>query len=389
MDDLKILKDYRMPAEFEPHEGCILIWPVRPGSWPHGGIAAKAAFSQVACAIAESEKVYLLADKAHVEEAQLAVEKAAREKMLSENTVSEKMNTVQNIIVLEVESDDAWARDVGPTFVVNEQGERIGINWEFNAWGGTVDGLYSHWEKDDALASKFCELLGEKSFDAQPFVLEGGSIHSDGEGTILTTETCLLSEGRNPHMSKDEIEEMLCATLGAEKVVWLPCGIYNDETNEHVDNICAFVAPGEVVLAWTDDVNDPQYAMSHACMEVLQAQTDAKGRKIRVHKLPIPKKPIFIKEEDLEGYEFEAGEDRREAGERLAASYVNFYIANGSVVVPQFGDENDEVAVEILGKLFPNRKIFAIMARDILLGGGNIHCITQQIPMKEYLTKKD
>lgn len=384
MDDFKELCNYYMPAEFEPHEGCIMIWPVRPGSWPYGGRAAQKAFCEVAGIIAESEKVYLLADREHVEEARTAIENAVTEKCKMSGAGCGTTEEVRkNITVLEIESDDAWARDVGPTFVVNRQGERIGINWEFNAWGGKVDGLYPHWEKDDKVAYRFCELLRERQFDAHPFVLEGGSVHSDGEGTILTTEACLLSAGRNPDRSKEQIEEMLCATLGAEKIVWLPCGIYNDETNEHVDNICAFVAPAEVVLAWTDDPDDPQYAMSHACMEALERQRDAKGRSFVVHKLPIPKNPILIEEGDLDGYEFEDGEDIREVGERLAASYVNFYIANGSVVVPQFGDENDTAAVEILGKLFPNRKIRPVMARDILLGGGNIHCITQQIPSKK------
>lgn len=383
MDDFKELCNYYMPAEFEPHDGCMMIWPVRPGSWPYGGKAAQKAFCEVASIIAESEKVYLLADREHVEEARAAIEALATATGELPGSGCELEEAVRNnITVLEVESDDAWARDVGPTFVVNRQGDRIGINWEFNAWGGSADGLYPHWEKDDKVASCFCELLEERQFDAHPFVLEGGSIHSDGEGTILTTEACLLSAGRNPDKSKAQIEEILCAALGAEKIVWLPCGIYHDETNEHVDNICAFVAPAEVVLAWTDDQQDPQYAMSHACMEALERQRDAKGRKFVVHKLPIPKKPILIREEDLQGYEFEDGEDIREVGERLAASYVNFYIANESVVVPQFEDTEDAAAVEILAKLFPNRSIRPVMARDILLGGGNIHCITQQIPSR-------
>ena len=156
--------------------------------------------------------------------------------------------------------------------------------------------------------------------------------------------------------------------------------IYNDETNEHVDNVCAFTAPGEVVLAWTDDENDPQYEMSKACLSVLENVTDAKGRHIKVRKMLIPKKPVCITEEELNGFEFEEGEDMREAGERLAASYVNFYIANDSVIVPQFDDEADSLAINVLKEAFPDRKIVGIYARDIIVGGGNIHCITQQIP---------
>ncbi len=348
-----------MPAEYEAHRGTLMIWPVRPGSWVHEGRAAKAAFCRIMEEILRSEEVWLLADEAHVEEAQQMAPKGVH--------------------VLCIESDDAWARDVGPTFVT-EDGIVKGIDWEFNAWGGTVDGLYPHWERDDRVAAAFCRELQYPVIDAHPFVLEGGSIHVDGEGTILTTEACLLSKGRNPDLSKEEIEEMLCRMLGGSKVIWLPCGIYNDETNEHVDNVCAFTKPGEVVLAWTDDEDDPQYAMSHACLEVLERERDAKGRAIRVRKLPIPSRPICVEDEDLEGYVFEDGEDIREAGERLAASYVNFYITNGSVIYPVFGDPNDASAGEILAECFPDRNICPIPARDILLGGGNIHCITQQIP---------
>ena len=363
---------FRMPGEFEPHRGCIMIWPKRPGSWNYGAKKAREAFKRVAWVIAESEEVFMLAEP--------DVEENAREMLAG--------NPGHGIHVIRMESDDAWARDVAPTFVVNGEGTVRGIDWEFNAWGGTVDGLYAHWEKDDLVAEKVCEELGYDCYEAHPFVLEGGSIHSDGEGTVLVTAACLLSGGRNPDLTKDEIEKKLCAYLGAKKVIWLERGIYNDETNEHVDNICAFVRPGEVVLGWTDDEKDPQYAMSKSCLDILEHETDAMGRKIKVHKLPIPKTPICVTEEDLGGYEFEDGEDTREVGERLAASYVNFYISNGGVVVPQFGDEHDKTAVEILGKVFTERKICPIPARDILLGGGNIHCITQQIPQgkigKEY-----
>ena len=193
------------------------------------------------------------------------------------------------------------------------------------------------------------------------------------------TEACLLSAGRNPELSREEIERTLCDYLGVSKVIWLPHGIYNDETNEHVDNVCAFVAPGEVVLAWTDDESDPQYALSKASLDALEAAADAKGRTITVHKLPLPQ-PVTITAEECEGLDLCDGEPTRTPGERLAASYVNFYIANGAVVMPAFGDPMDEKAQAILQGLFPTRRVVAIPARDILIGGGNIHCITQQIP---------
>ena len=168
--------------------------------------------------------------------------------------------------------------------------------------------------------------------------------------------------------------------LGVHKIIWLPCGIYQDETNEHVDNVCAFVRPGEVVLAWTEDETDPQYAMSLADMKVLERETDARGRKFNVHKLHIPDVPVCITDNDLKGLVFEAGEDMREAGERLAASYANFYIANDIVLVPQFGDVKDKQAVDLILILLPEYEVIGVYARDIIVGGGNIHCITQQIP---------
>lgn len=356
---------FRMPGEFEKHQGCMMIWPVRPGSWSYGGREAKKTFCEIANAIAEDEKLFMLADKEHRKEAEQALYNCENH---------------ENIQVLEIETDDAWARDVGPTFVLDEQGKVHGISWSFNAWGGAYDGLYAHWEKDDLAAERFCQELGLSCIDASPFVLEGGSIHSDGEGTILTTKACLLSPGRNPSMDKAEIERVLCNYLGGEKVIWLPHGIYGDETNEHVDNICAFIKPGVVALAWTEEKADVQYAYSKACYEVLCRERDARGRSFQILKLPVPKKPVLITEEECKGFVFEEGEDQREPGERLAASYVNFYIANNSVIVPQFGDENDGLAVELLGEAFPERKIVPVMAGSVIAGGGNIHCITQQIP---------
>ncbi|MGN0373320.1 MAG: agmatine deiminase [Enterocloster sp.] len=353
---------YHMPAEFEPHRGCVMIWPVRPGSWPSGACKAQETFAFIARVIAESEKVWMLAGQEVYQQ------------------VKAVFADDPEIQVLEIETDDAWARDVGPTCVVGRDGSVRGIDWKFNAWGGEWDGLYAHWERDDLAASQICRALGMECYDARHFVLEGGSIHSDGEGTILVTEACLLSQGRNPQMSRLEIEEMLKQYLGGQKVIWLPRGIFQDETNEHVDNICAFVRPGEVVLAWTDDPKDPQWELSNACLQVLERETDAKGRSFQVHKLLIPRRPVCITEEELSGFVFEEGEDMRTAGERLAASYVNFYIANKSVLVPQFGDENDEPALRLLGECFPERRIVPVPARSIIVGGGNIHCITQQIP---------
>ena len=364
---------FLMPGEFEPHEGCIMIWPERPGSWRNGAREARRAFRDVICAIAESEHVYV------------AVSKTSRAS--AKELLCGKEQWQKNVTLFAAETDDAWARDVAPTFVRKEDGKNppqiCAVNWEFNAWGGTVDGLYASWEKDNAFAGLFADRFGYELIDAAPFVLEGGSVHSDGEGTVLVTEACLLSAGRNPKFSREEIEERLQYYLGAEKVLWLPRGIYMDETNEHVDNVCAFLKPGEVVLAWTDDTSDPQYALSKQCLDYLEGVRDAKGRSITVHKLPIPTHPVCLLEAEVEGYAFEEGEDEREIGERLAASYVNFYFSNEAVVMPVFGGENEESdmrAVALMEQWNPGRKVIPVYARDILTGGGNIHCITQQIP---------
>ena len=352
------VEGYHMPAEYAPHEGTVIIFPERPGSWPYDAVPAQEVFAGIIREIAKDENVYVI----------VSDNTAPKAERLLEGT--------ERVRFFEIPADDAWARDTAPTFVTNGKTVR-GIDWQFNAWGGLFDGLYAHWEQDNALAGALCDRLGLDFYDAQHLVLEGGSIHTDGEGTLLTTESCLLSGGRNPQLNKSQIEAELKKYLGVDKVIWLPRGIYNDETNEHVDNVCAFIRPKEVVLAWTDNKEDPQYALSASCLAVLEQEG------ITVHMLPIPDVPVCVTEEDLNGYVFEEGEDVREAGERLAASYVNFYFTNGAVLLPQFGGENaesDARAVAIMKELCPERRIVPIAARQIIVGGGNIHCITQQVP---------
>ncbi len=409
---------YNMPAEYDIHSGTLMIWPVREGSWGKDSNAAKDAFCSIFKEIIKSENLYVLVNKEDVDSASKYISSYMNANMdtvskdialrmktdmdsasqdlsmpmensigdASHNSACQKFNVNKGdyrLEIIPIETDDAWARDVGPTFVRNREGKIAGVDWCFNAWGGEVDGLYASWDKDDAVAKNFCEHLDIPVIDAHPFVLEGGSIHSDGEGTLMVTESCLLSKGRNPELSKEDIEEQLKKYLGAQKVLWLPCGIYNDETNEHVDNVCAFTAPGEVVLAWTENENDPQYEMSKRDFEYLSEVTDARGRHLKIHKLPIPDNPVCCTEADIENYVFEEGEDIREEGERLAASYVNFYFTNTEVLIPAFGGENEESdnrAAKIMSDIVKNRKVVQIDARAILLGGGNIHCITQQIP---------
>lgn len=360
---------FRMPGEYEPHYGTIMIFPERPGSWPYGAEPALSSFLQMYKAIAAEEKLFLIVSEQTHDKAVFL------------------LNGVENVQILTIPQNDAWARDTAPIFVRNIWGDVCGVDWQFNAWGGKFDGLYADWADDNALASAFCEEVGYPCYDAQHFVLEGGAVHTDGEGTFLVTESCLLSPGRNPHLTKEQISDNLMNYLGAEKIIWLPRGIYNDETNEHVDNMCAFLNPAEVVLAWTDDENDPQYPLSRASLEVLEQETDARERHFTVHKLPIPAHPVCITQHDLDGFYFALGEDEREVGERLAASYVNFYFTNQSVLFPQFGGENaesDALALKLMQE-WCDRNIIPIPARELLVGGGNIHCLTQQIPERRGL----
>lgn len=351
---------FRMPGEFEKHRGTYIIWPERPDNWRNGAKPAQKTFTEVASVIGKYEPCTVVVS---------AWQYANAREMLPDY-----------VRVIEMSNNDSWIRDCGATFVVNDRGSLRAVDWSFNAWGGLVDGLYFPWDKDDMVAQKMCELEGVNRYRLDDFVLEGGSIHTDGDGTLLVTEECLLSAGRNPDKSKEEIEKILKNYLNVSKVLWIPRGIYNDETNGHVDNMCNFVKPGEVVLAWTDNKKDPQYERSMEAYKYLESETDAKGRKLVIHKLLIPSKPIKITKEESQGVDAVDGTLPRQVGDRMAASYVNYYTGNGFIAVPAFGDPNDKLAVKKLKELYPDRVIESIPAREILLGGGNIHCITQQVP---------
>jgi agmatine deiminase len=284
--------------------------------------------------------------------------------------------------VVRLGANDAWMRDVGPTFVVSdnarERGRLRGIDWRFNGWGGLGGGLYFPWDADDRVAAKV--LVDERAARYRaPFVLEGGAIHVDGEGTVITTEECLLNPNRNPRLSRADIEERLGHYLGVRHVIWLGRGVVNDETDGHVDNLCCFVRPGVVCLTWTDNTRDPQYRVSADAYARLKAARDARGRRLGIHKLQQPG-PLRTTEEEARGIERRKGSKRRQAGERLAASYVNFYIGNSAIVMPLLDSRRDGAAMAKLKKLFPGRRVIGVPAREILLGGGNIHCITQQVP---------
>lgn len=361
---------FRMPGEFEPHDHIFMIWPERPDNWRLGAKPAQKAFVNVATAIAKHTPVTMLVNNSQYANA--------------------RARLPENIRVVEMSSDDSWCRDCGPTFVVNDEtGEIRGVDWIFNAWGGLVDGLYFPWANDDAMAQKICDLQGIDSYrtdaDSCPagldFILEGGSIHVDGEGTLITTEMCLLNpnSGRNvPNLERDQIEMMLKEYLNLEKIIWIKDGIDPYETNGHIDDVACYIRPGEVACIWTEDENHPFYAAAQAAYKTLSEATDAKGRKLKVYKMCMTKEPCYLK--DADSIDTATGAIPREEGEVSIASYMNFLITNNAIILPQYGDENDALAVQQAQEMFPGYTIEPVMTTEVAYGGGNIHCITQQQP---------
>ncbi|MFC4777339.1 agmatine deiminase [Paenibacillus sp. GCM10023252] len=350
---------FRMPGEFEPHQGTWMLWPVRTDTWRLGAKPAQDAFVAVALAISEFEPVTIGVSAIQYEHVRSVFPSRVR--------------------IVEMSSNDAWMRDIGPTFVKNDEGEVRGVDWGFNAWGGLNGGLYFPWDQDLLVKQKVLDMESKSRYDCQSFILEGGAILVDGEGTLITTEQCLLNENRNPGMRRAEVEERLHEYLNVEKIIWLQQGLMYDETDGHVDEVAAFIRPGVVAMSWTDDPESPQYERLNAAYEVLSGTTDARGRQLEVHKIHIPD-PMKISDEEARLIDRARRSYNRATGTQFAASYVNFYICNGGVVMPSFGDRHDAAAYEQLCGLFPERKVVQVNTREIALGGGNIHCITQQQP---------
>jgi agmatine deiminase len=351
---------FRMPGEFERHAGCWMLWPERSDNWRLGAKTAQRCFAEVAAAIARFEPVTMGVSGTHFEDARHQLSESIR--------------------VVEMAHDDAWMRDVGPTFVVNDtQGLLRGVDWGFNAWGGLAGGLYFPWHDDSLVAGKVLEIERADRYPA-PLILEGGSIHVDGEGTLITTAECLLNPNRNPSLSRSEIEAHLQDYLHVERIIWLPRGVYMDETDGHVDNLCCFARPGVVLLTWTDDPDDPVYDICRDAHAILSRERDARNRDFEIHPVHQPG-PLYQTAEESAGLSYARSAKPRRPGDRLAGSYINFYIANGGVVMPLFDDPRDAAALEAVRACFPDREVVGVPAREVLLGGGNIHCITQQQPV--------
>lgn len=349
---------YRMPGEFEPQERIFMIWPERPDNWRNGGKPAQKTYVNIAKAISEFTPVTMLVSPGQYANA--------------------RSRLPEYIRCVEMVNDDAWMRDCGPSYVIDRKGGIRAVDWKFNAWGGLYDGLYFPWANDDAIAQKVCELDDIDTYKPD-FVLEGGSITVDGDGTLITTEMCLLSPGRNPDLNKEEIEKYVSDYLNLDKVIWIKDGMDPDETNGHVDDVACFVKPGEVICIWTDDENNPWYKVAHDAYDTLVNATDAKGRKLKVHKLTLLKNPVPFKggEEEIDAIE---GTLPRVEGDPCVPSYMNFLITNGGIICPQFGDPYDELAIKQLQEIFPDKKVVGVRTEEVIYGGGNIHCITQQKP---------
>lgn len=327
----------RMPAEWEPHDRCWMAWPCRREGWRRGLAAARAAVAGVVRRIAGFEPVALLVRPADLEEARRLTGGIAT--------------------LVPAALDDSWTRDIGPTFVIDPEGTLAGVDWGFNAWGLVYEGFAA----DARVARLILDRAGARRI-VGPQILEGGAIHTDGEGTLLTTEQCLLDPKRNPHLSKADIEANLRQTLGIETVIWLPRGLAGDETLGHVDNLCCFSGAGHVLLPACTDPADPDRAVLAEARAVLQQAVDARGRRLTVTDLPMPPRRW-----DAEG-------------RPMALSYVNFYLANGAVVMPGFDPATDAAAERVLAGAFASRRVVVVPGGGIAEGGGNIHCITQQQP---------
>jgi agmatine deiminase len=333
--------NYSMPAEWVEHSRTFISWPVQDSMvYPDDYTAVSEGYAQIVKAIAEFEPVTIVVNPTDL----------ARVKRYFNEA---------NIEFLPIEHNDAWLRDNGPTFILNEQGEAAGVNWGFNAWGGK----YSPWDLDDQVAPQILEHVGLQKFDA-PFVMEGGSIHVDGEGTLITTEECLLNPNRNPNLTRAHIEEYLKKFLNIDKVIWLKNGLSGDETDGHVDNIACFAAPGKIIVQVCEDPEDDNYGITQAMLEMLSQSTDAKGRKLEI--IPIKQAPIAAYNDN-----------------RLTLSYLNFYFVNGGIILPIFGGEaetTDRLAEKVLSEVFPDRRIRTVNGMAIIREGGNVHCTTQQMP---------
>jgi agmatine deiminase len=331
-----------MPAEWEPHQAVWLSWPHKKESWPGLFERIPPVWAAIVRALRESEEVRLL----------------SRDPDMDDEIRRALDDDLHGVRLFHLPTNDAWIRDYGPIFVEREAGESrpAVLSWGFNSWGGK----YGPWDLDDAVPEKVGEILGLEVIKPG-MILEGGSIDADGEGTLLTTESCLLNQNRNPELDRAEIEARLKRFLGVAKILWLGDGISGDDTDGHVDDLTRFVAPGKVVTVVEEDPRDPNYRPLQENRERLRGMKDAAGRRLEVIELPMPT-PVY------------------HDGQRCPASYANFLLGNDVALVPTYRSERDPRVLGILSELLGRRKVVGIDCHDMVWGLGAIHCVTQQEP---------
>jgi agmatine deiminase len=344
---------YRMPAEWEPHEATWLAWPHNPEDWPGKFASIPWLYAEIVRLLAARERVHLI------------VEDAAMEKRVV-GMLDRACANLDQVSFHRWPTDRGWTRDSGPIFVRNARGQVGLTNWRFNGWA-----KYDDWHLDDKLPGRVTKLLGCPSWQpliqsqdgAKHCVLEGGSIDVNGEGVLLTTEECLLSEvqQRNPGLSRAQLERAFSDFLGIDQVIWLGCGIVGDDTHGHVDDIARFAGPATIVAAVEPDTSDPNHTPLKENLAKLKAARTADGKQFAIVELPMPRPVVF-------------------RGQRLPASYANFYVANGVVLVPTFHDPSDRVALNLLADVFPDREVIGVHSMDLIWGLGALHCMTQQQP---------
>jgi len=345
---------YRMPAEWERHEATWLAWPHNPEDWPGKFQTIPWVYAEIVRLLSAHEHVHILVEDERAEQ--------------RAHGILERAGAVLDQVSFHCwPTNRVWTRDSGPIFVRNDAGRVALTNWRFNAWA-----KYPDWQLDDQVPERVAGLLGADAWEpaiqvadgeARRLVLEGGSIDTNGAGILLTTEECLLSEvqARNPGVSRDELEQAFSAFLGIDQVIWLGRGAAGDDTHGHVDDISRFVAADTIVTAVEPNASDPNHEPLAENLERLKAVRTVDGKQFNIVELPLPRPVIF-------------------RGQRLPASYANFYIANGLVLVPTFNDPKDRVALNILAELFPGRDVIGIHSVDLVWGLGTLHCMTQQQP---------
>ena len=348
-DNRTVPASFRMPAEWEPHEATWLAWPHETSDWPGKFEPIPWIYGEIVRILSRVERVRILVQDNELEQQARSV-------------LTKCHADLAAVEFFQVETDRSWTRDFCPIFVRDQCGRRVALNWRFNGWA-----KYDNWQRDNAVTEKLalqldwqiCTPLSNNT----PIVLEGGSIDVNGAGSILTTEECLLSseQARNPHLGRNEIETIFTQYLGAWHTIWLKRGIAGDDTHGHVDDLARFTDPQTIVVAVEQDPSDENYEPLAENFALLREARDQSGQPFRVETLPMPRPVIFD-------------------GQRLPASYANFYIANQIVLVPTFCDPNDRIALNKLASLFPDREVVAIPSRDLVLGLGSLHCMTQQEP---------